>query len=111
MNNDGFGQVGSGSSDNRVAGEDLQHNRQTRTGGKPPREHRIVRQQAGEGGPMKKRTDQNYELHHHLNVEKERHKHAMEHQELHYERHRSRHHDSQHGHDGHKHHYSNHHSM
>jgi hypothetical protein len=32
MNNDGIGQVGAGDSDMRVAGADLQHNRQKRTG-------------------------------------------------------------------------------
>ena len=53
MNNDGWGFLGAGTSDNRLAGRDLQHNRQTRTADEAPREHRIVRQAAEDGGPMK----------------------------------------------------------
>lgn len=33
---DGIGQVGAGQSDMRIAGEDLQHNRQKRTGNRAP---------------------------------------------------------------------------
>ena len=58
MNNDGWGFLGAGTSDNRLAGQDLQHNRQTRTGQmKPIGEHRMVRQSAGQGGPMKEALD------------------------------------------------------
>jgi hypothetical protein len=41
MNNDGWGQMGAGPSDNRIAGDDLQHSRQL----------------AGQGGPMKEALD------------------------------------------------------
>lgn len=54
MNNDGWGQVGAGMSDDRIAGEDLQHYRQTRTsdeGRNPVR--RVVRDSRESGGPMK----------------------------------------------------------
>lgn len=58
MNNDGWGFMGAGASDNRIAGKDLQHNRQNRTvdenqSGK----ERMVRQSAGAGGPMKEALD------------------------------------------------------
>jgi hypothetical protein len=54
MNNDGWGQVGAGMSDMRIAGKDLQHNRQTRTADENPTgRERIVRASSGQGGPMK----------------------------------------------------------
>lgn len=55
MNNDGWGQVGAGMDDNRIAGEDLQHYRQKRTSEKsrwPTK--RIVTEPSESGGPMKK---------------------------------------------------------
>lgn len=121
MNNDGIGFLGAGTSDNRLAGKDLQHNRQTRTADEAPHEHRIVRQQREGGGPMKehmeKHMHEGHHMHHgheghkgsgmqhHLEMEKHRHEQAKEHMNHHLERHHKRHHDSQHGHDHHKHHY------
>jgi hypothetical protein len=67
MNNDGFGQVGAGQSDMRVAGRDLQHNRQTRTADELTGPNRIVRQEAEGGGPVKEN------LAHNLQKEAERH--------------------------------------
>lgn len=58
MNNDGWGQQGAGDSDMRVAGKDLQHSRQTRTADENPSGmERVVRQSAGQGGPMKEALD------------------------------------------------------
>lgn len=58
MNNDGVGQVGAGMDDNRIAGKDLQHNRQTRTADENPSgQERMVRSSAGQGGPMKEALD------------------------------------------------------
>lgn len=100
MNNDGFGQVGVGPSDMRVAGEDLQHNRQTRTADEAHVPHRIVRQQANGGGPMKEHMDhQRSDMHHQLEAEKQRHENAHDHMKHHIDRHVKRNHDSQHGHD------------
>lgn len=82
MNNDGWGFLGAGTSDNRLAGEDLQHARQKRTAdeemsGIP----RMVRHSAEDGGPMK---------HDLYKEEKERHEEArkmrLEHLENHYKR-------------------------
>lgn len=56
MNNDGFGQVGAGDSDMRVAGEDLQHSRQTRSSDSTP-SGKVIRMPAGQGGPMKEALD------------------------------------------------------
>ncbi len=107
MNSDGWGQVGAGDSDMRVAGSDLQHYRQPKTADEAPGPKRIVTQQAGGGGPMKEHMDHDmkHDLHHHLEMEKMRHGHAKEHEMHHLERHHKRPHDSQHGHDHHKHHY------
>lgn len=77
MNNDGFGQVGAGIDDNRLAGDDLQHSRQLHTGG-PVNEYQGKR------------------LQEHLDTEKHQHKEALEHTERDLERHRSRPYDSQH---------------
>jgi hypothetical protein len=76
MNNDGFGQVGAGIDDNRLAGEDLQHSRQYA------------------GGPVKEYQEK--KIHEHLATEKNQHKKAMEHAERDLERHRSRPYNSQH---------------
>lgn len=69
MNNDGWGQVGAGPSDMRLAGQDLQHSRQTRTAEENPT-----------GGPMKEAID----------TEMARHKEArvmrLKHLEEHYKR-------------------------
>lgn len=80
MNNDGWGQVGTGPSDMRVAGKDLQHNRQKRTADEAPHEHRIVRQEAQAGGPMKEYLHEEMERH------KEGKKLRVEHLEKHYKR-------------------------
>jgi hypothetical protein len=53
MNNDGWGQLGAGKDDNRLAGRDLQHNRQTRTADEGHVPVRIVTQTRESGGPMK----------------------------------------------------------
>jgi hypothetical protein len=96
---DGIGQSGAGTSDNRLAGEDLQHNRQTRTADEAPGLKRMVRQPSDEGGPMKEHMDHKAK---HLEEEKHRHEKAMEHQKHHMEKHHMRQHDSQHGHDDYK---------
>ena len=58
MNNDGFGQVGAGASDRRIAGDDLQHYKQQRTEDENlTGEQRKVRQSSGSGGPMKEAID------------------------------------------------------
>lgn len=111
MNNDGWGQVGAGQDDYRIAGKDLQHNRQTRTADELHVPVRKVRQEAQGGGPMKEHMEHKHhshhesDLHHHLEAEKHQHHHAQEHAHHHMERHHKRHHDSQHGHDTHQHHY------
>lgn len=109
MNNDGWGFLGAGTSDNRLAGRDLQHNRQTRTADEAPKEHRKVTQAAEGGGPMKEHMDKmehhhehKHHMHHHMEEEKMRHEEAMEHHRHHLEKHHGRHFDSQHGHDTHK---------
>lgn len=78
---DGYTQMGAGPSDNRLAGRDLQHNRQTRTADENPTGmQRVVTHAAGMGGPMK----------HALDGEMQRHKEAktmrMKHMEDHYKR-------------------------
>lgn len=100
---DGYTQSGAGLSDMRLAGEDLQHNRQTRTADELHVPVRIVRQSAQQGGPMKEHMQ--HELHDHLEMEKHRHEQAKEHVQHHLEKHHSRHYDSQYGHDAHKHDY------
>lgn len=50
---DGYTQVGAGDSDMRLAGKDLQHNRQTRTADELQLPVRRVRQSIEGGGPMK----------------------------------------------------------
>lgn len=78
MNNDGFGFLGAGTSDNRLAGQDLQHNRQTHTADENPTgEQRIVRRSAGQGGPMKEALDN--ELSRHRESKAMRLKHLQEH--------------------------------
>lgn len=104
---DGYTQVGAGDSDMRVAGEDLQHNRQTRTADELHVPVRVVHQSAGGGGPMKEHMDhqehhEHHKLHHHLEMEKERHNQAHEHAMHHIEQHHGRHHNSQHSHSHHK---------
>lgn len=105
MNNDGWGFLGAGTSDNRLAGTDLQHNRQTRTADELHVPVRIVTQSRESGGPMKEHTE--HQMHHEhpehqLKEEKHRHDKAMEHHKHHLERHHGRHYDSQHGHDNYK---------
>lgn len=100
MNNDGWGQVGAGQDDRRLAGSDLQHNVQKRTadeGHVPPR---MVRQEAEGGGPMKEHMEHKaHKMHEHLAEEKHRHHEAMKHHEHHLAKHHGRQYDSQHGHD------------
>jgi len=74
---DGYTQVGAGPSDNRMAGEDLQHNRQTRTADEAPSPHRVKTHSAGSGGPMKTALDQ--EKARHENSKGERLKHLEDH--------------------------------
>lgn len=107
MNNDGCGFTGSGTSDNRLAGMDLQHNRQTRTADELHAPVRIVTQPIEAGGPMKHqglddRVHESMGMRHHLEQEKMRHAEAMDHHKHHMEKHHGRHFNSQHGHDTHK---------
>lgn len=104
MNNDGFGQVGAGQDDRRLAGKDLQHNVQTRTVDEAPGPHRIVHQEAGQGGPMKEHMDKERKdmAQHLMHQEANRHEHAMKHHKHHLEHHHMRGHDAQHGHDNYK---------
>ena len=53
MNNDGWGFLGAGTDDNRLAGTDLHHNRQNRTADELHAPVRIVTQPKESGGPMK----------------------------------------------------------
>jgi hypothetical protein len=116
---DGIGQSGSGLSDNRLAGPDLQHNRQTRTADELHVPVRIVTQPRESGGPMKQVMHESQDIshhsgnhhghhsdhspmHQHLEQEKMRHEQSMAHQNHHLERHNSRTYDSQHGHDKYK---------
>lgn len=107
---DGYTQVGAGDSDMRVAGKDLQHNRQPRTADEAHIPVRRVKQYIQGGGPMKEHMDHKeaHGLHHHLEIEKARHESAKGHVHHHLEKHHSRHHDTQHGHDHYKHDYKNH---
>ena len=73
MNNDGLNQTGAGPSDMRLAGKDLQHNRQTRTADELHVPVRKVRQTAGQGGPIIEQT----KLANELQREKLRHETAM----------------------------------
>ena len=105
MNNDGWGFMGAGADDKRLAGKDLQHNLQhnlqTRTADEGTSPARIVTQPRESGGPMKEHMD--HEMRHHMNehLEEEKHRHheAMEHHKHHLEKHHMRNFDSQHGHD------------
>lgn len=106
MNNDGWGFLGAGTSDNRIAGTDLQHNRQKRNGEQLPKPVRKVTHDSESGGPMKEHMDhemrEHSPVHHHMEEEKHRHEEAMEHHKHHIEKHHSRHYNSQHGHDDYK---------
>lgn len=110
MNNDGWGFTGSGQDDNRLAGMDLQHNVQKRTADELHVPVRIVTQPRESGGPMKEHMEHEMHEHHehkhpmhaHMEEEKMRHEHAMEHHKNHLEKHHGRHFDSQHGHDNYK---------
>jgi hypothetical protein len=79
MNNDGFGQSGAGMSDNRVAGEDQQHNRQPRTLVSETYRNK-AKTESDDGGPIKRA----------INEEMKRHKESkemrMKHIEDHYKR-------------------------
>ena len=110
MNNDGWGFMGAGTSDNRLAGRDLQHNRQTRTADEYHEPVRQVTQERESGGPMKHHMEDghheghmHHHMHDHLKEEAHRHEAAMDHHHHHLANHHSRHFDSQHGHDHHKH--------
>lgn len=84
MNGDGWGFLGAGTSDNRLAGTDLQHNRQNRSTGKTNAPERVVTQPRESGGPMKhqglkERLDESLgarhgaESHHHQSMASRRH--------------------------------------
>lgn len=60
---DGYTQSGAGASDMRVAGKDLQHNRQTRTADELHVPVRMVRRSADSGGPMKEELDREMARH------------------------------------------------
>lgn len=74
---DGIGQVGAGDSDMRIAGKDLQHNRQTRTADQGTQPARIVRQAMNQGGPMKEALDD--EMNRHKEAKSMRMKHLEDH--------------------------------
>ena len=59
---DGYTQSGAGASDMRMAGKDLQHNRQTRTADEAHVPVRMVTQERT-GGPMKQHLDQEMARH------------------------------------------------
>lgn len=77
MNNDGWGFMGAGASDNRLAGEDLQHKRQTRTADEAPNPVRKVTYSEGAGGPIRQAIDA--ELNRHMEASKMRVKHLEDH--------------------------------
>ena len=54
---DGYTQIGAGDSDMRVAGKDLQHNKQTRTADENPSGRKRIVRQSNDGGPMKHAID------------------------------------------------------
>lgn len=60
---DGYTQSGAGDSDMRLAGKDLQHNRQERTADEMHVPVRMVRQSADKGGPMKEALDRELARH------------------------------------------------
>jgi hypothetical protein len=102
MNADGWGFLGAGTSDNRLAGMDLQHNRQTRTADELHVPVRIVTQTRESGGPMKQDMDEMQKkpsYSEHIESEKMRHEQSMGHQKHHIEKHNSRYYDSQYGQD------------
>lgn len=68
MNSDGWGQVGAGQSDMRIAGQDLQHHNQTTTRDRASRQS---------GGPMKEALDA--EMKRHTESRSMRMKHLEEH--------------------------------
>ena len=119
MNNDGWGQVGAGASDNRIAGRDLQHYRQG-TKEEAPGPKRVITQPRESGGPMKHqklkdRLDESLgarhgaESHHMQSMGARRHEsEGMSH---HYGPHHGHHgeHHSHHGHMGHEGHHMHHH--
>jgi len=119
MNNDGFGQSGIGPNDDRIAGEDLQHNRQARTADEAPNERRRVKVGYQDGGPMlrdmhdRDESEMAHEnkrannLQNMISQEKSRHEDAVDHQNHHLENHHKRPHDMQYGHDNHQHNYQN----
>lgn len=63
MNNDGIGFMGAGTSDNRIAGKDLQHNRQPRTADEQPQTKRAITEPSESGGPMKQAIDSEADRH------------------------------------------------
>lgn len=76
---DGYTQVGAGASDKRMAGQDLQHNMQTRTADEAPSPHRIRTQPPGSGGPMKAQIME--EMARHIESKQVRTKHLKDHYE------------------------------
>ena len=63
MNNDGWGQMGAGASDKRLVGDDVQHYIQGKTADEMPYPKRMVRQAAGQGGPVKEALDEEQARH------------------------------------------------
>ena len=81
---DGYTQTGAGASDMRVAGKDLQHNRQTRTADELHTPVRVVRQSREGGGPMKENLTRMLEQE--SNQHKEAKNMRVNHLEQHYKR-------------------------
>jgi hypothetical protein len=77
---DGYTQTGAGQSDNRVAGQDLQHNRQTRTADEAPSPHRVKTQYDAPGSQISKALSQEMDRHTKSKVER------LKHLEDHYRR-------------------------
>lgn len=92
MNNDGWGFMGAGASDKRLAGDDLQQYRQPLTADEGSYPQRRVRAESEGGGPIKE----------HLDQEEARHKQSAEQRMRHLANHLGRHYNSQHGHDTYK---------
>ena len=78
MNNDGWGQMGAGQDDMRIAGKDLQHHNQEKTADENPSGvTRMVTRHPGSGGPMKEALDA--EMARHKEARGQRLKHLEEH--------------------------------
>lgn len=98
---DGYTQVGAGDSDMRLASDDLQHGRQTKTADELHMPVRRVKQNYNDGGPMHHHMEEKmkHPMHQQLEEEKSRHEAAIDHHMHHLEKHQGRHYDSQYGQD------------